>query len=902
MKRVTCLALCMHAMMAYAICRYVPAQYPTIQSAIDAAADLDTVLVSEGIYNEDIDFLGKVITVSSIFHIDNDPIHIANTIISGTGTTSVVKFIGQETQDALLKGLTIRGGNHPSGGGLYIVSSSPTIRNCVIHSNTGQQAGGVLLFNSNSRLINLTICNNLGRGLRVIGYQHPEINSCIIYNNGAEMALTSSTTISYCDLEIATAGVGNISTDPLLLDPTDNNYALQANSPCVNSGSPYLPAEFDGTRADMGAICHPNNAQSVYADITASETDVVCTGQYSIDFGSSIITFNCEASGLTWDFGDGGTSPLANPSHSFAAGGNYDISLLVNTASQNYLFIEPSFITIYNDISNFVPAELHASESPYYIGMEQVLHHNLAIEPGVEIFFGSGVNFTVMGTTTALGTEEAPISFQVFPGEDIAGALCFASACTFSYCNFAHYTSLSLYSLDQVLNIDHCRFEHAFSEALKLQTQANLTNSVISNCTNTGLLVQQGARIENCTISYSNDELVYLEDNYDQNEVYAVEFIDCVLTKNNTSDFNLYIGQGHTVSLSGCTIADGSIGILVNGDSRVVVSDCEIIDSSQSGIYAGETAILAVSYCDINGTVCGVEMNNPALAEICNNFLHNNYTGIKLTGSYDNEVSIQGNLICDNSDNGIMLLNSSPLISYNTIVSNRQEVNIAGDGIFYMEESAPHIVSNLIHDHAFDIRAMYPDPAYIPSAYCNVLQYPLPNGIADGGANIIADPMFLPGSGYHLSPNSPAIDSADPNPVYYDLLQNDIWGGVRVYDGDNNGSAIIDRGCNEYCPTAVEDETAVPAAEFTLEVYPNPMQDELKLRCTAKDNTLPYTIAIYNIRGQKLGELSEHAIKGNKQLSWNGRDGEGRTLATGIYIIQVKGKGFAVTRKITLIR
>ena len=45
--------------------RRVPAEYPTIQSAIVAAAEGDTVLVSPGTYTEAIDFLGKAIVVTS---------------------------------------------------------------------------------------------------------------------------------------------------------------------------------------------------------------------------------------------------------------------------------------------------------------------------------------------------------------------------------------------------------------------------------------------------------------------------------------------------------------------------------------------------------------------------------------------------------------------------------------------------------------------------------------------------------------------------------------------------------------------------------------------------------------------------------------------------------------------
>jgi hypothetical protein len=44
---------------------HVPADQPTIQKAINVAANGDTVLVAPGTYVENIDFSGKVITVVS---------------------------------------------------------------------------------------------------------------------------------------------------------------------------------------------------------------------------------------------------------------------------------------------------------------------------------------------------------------------------------------------------------------------------------------------------------------------------------------------------------------------------------------------------------------------------------------------------------------------------------------------------------------------------------------------------------------------------------------------------------------------------------------------------------------------------------------------------------------------
>src|SRR5258708_36117955 len=81
----------------------VPANYPTIQSAINAANSGDTVLVDPGTYVENINFNGKAITVTS----SNGPV---TTIIDGNHNGTVVTFNHSETAAAVLSGFTIRNG------------------------------------------------------------------------------------------------------------------------------------------------------------------------------------------------------------------------------------------------------------------------------------------------------------------------------------------------------------------------------------------------------------------------------------------------------------------------------------------------------------------------------------------------------------------------------------------------------------------------------------------------------------------------------------------------------------------------------------------------------------------------------------------------------------------------
>ena len=68
----------------------VPTNYPTIQSAINAANNGDTVLVSPGTYVENINFNGKAITVTS----SSGPV---TTIIDGNHNGTVVTFNHSET-------------------------------------------------------------------------------------------------------------------------------------------------------------------------------------------------------------------------------------------------------------------------------------------------------------------------------------------------------------------------------------------------------------------------------------------------------------------------------------------------------------------------------------------------------------------------------------------------------------------------------------------------------------------------------------------------------------------------------------------------------------------------------------------------------------------------------------
>ncbi len=129
---------------------HVPADYATIQAAINAAQDGDTVIVADGVYtgtgNRDIDFLGKAITVRSV----RGPAHCT---IDCQGSDEHPRrgfhFHSLEQASSVLDGFTIRNGYAPhesgchySGGGILCRDgSNPTIRNCILVDNVAPPFG-----------------------------------------------------------------------------------------------------------------------------------------------------------------------------------------------------------------------------------------------------------------------------------------------------------------------------------------------------------------------------------------------------------------------------------------------------------------------------------------------------------------------------------------------------------------------------------------------------------------------------------------------------------------------------------------------------------------------------------------------------------------------------------------
>jgi len=189
---------------------YVPDDYPLIQDAIAAAHDGDTVIVRAGTYVENLDFLGKAITVRS-------EQGAGRTIIDGSRKSSVVSFQTDEDAASVLDGFTITNGAGSDGGGVRCSYSSPTIRNnrirrnsaggswpasgggifcdrCspviennIIMDNIADEGGGICMFDSSPSIRNISVVGNSsswkGGGILVHELCYPTFDNCTVAAN-----------------------------------------------------------------------------------------------------------------------------------------------------------------------------------------------------------------------------------------------------------------------------------------------------------------------------------------------------------------------------------------------------------------------------------------------------------------------------------------------------------------------------------------------------------------------------------------------------------------------------------------------------------------------------------------------------------------------------------------------
>lgn len=287
---------------------FVPQEYPTINQAIEAAQPDDEIIVSPGLYEEDINGTNRATirsvmgpthtTISGIIYIPYSPSRFEGFTISGYAENKegIITQLGSSLRLVnchiivsealvppgepwrclaaadladveLLRCILVNETYCIVGGAAYFTMCSRVkIENCVFLDNTASVRGGAICATDNSDLVikNCVFFNNTSpRGGAIYSdYYDQNIRNCIFLGNSATNsngAVIEGGIQPYLPLveyncfwqndgalvSECTWGFGNILSDPIFVDPEQHDYHLGDCSPCIDSGDPEDSFEYE---------------------------------------------------------------------------------------------------------------------------------------------------------------------------------------------------------------------------------------------------------------------------------------------------------------------------------------------------------------------------------------------------------------------------------------------------------------------------------------------------------------------------------------------------------------------------------------------------------------------------------------------------------------------------------
>jgi hypothetical protein len=802
-----CLAVFLFSSIVMGNTIHVPADYATIQAAINASVNGDTIIVSSGTYFGNINFNEKNIILTSTN--SEDPVVVASTIIDGNANGSAVKFSGTETSACVLRGFTITNGMSysptNSGGGIYGCGTQATIANCTISGNkiwcdlegSYPSGGGLSYCNGiidNCIIINNEACHGDGGGLfhcdgmitncLIAGNEatwgaglddcNGTIINCTIVDNNSTLAygglsdcngtitnciiwqniipLYRCSIPSYSCIQNWTGGTGNISSNPLFADP---NNLLDY----------HLKSQYG--RWDTN--------QWVYDEVTSPCID---TGDPNSDWKEEL-----------WPHGGrinmgayGGTpqaSMSANPVGNIADLNHDDAVDLDDLAlfCQDWLHIEYLLDTDLNrngavDIADFaVFAQQWLWENEAVLSLSRTLYLPVGFidegNPDPETLtvsnLGMGIlNWEIDTTGKPDWLTMAPTSGSLDSNEsesitlsvDIAGLADGLYSYSFDVLdpatqNSRQTISLHLFMTDIIGDI--------FYVPVDFPTIQKAINAVATGNT---IVVLPGTYTENITLN-SGTILVGSA---------SVTFIN----GNQAGSVITAAGCERNTLLNGFTITNGNAdkgGGMYIDDSRPTIRNCIFSNNTAQqggGIFFDTSSNYAVSPLVTN---C-MFINNSA--DSGGGITDYNCAPILTNCTFSGNVAaIFGGAIADITGMKIQ----------NCILWGNTAAYVPATNEIYASTCTPQIYNSNI------------------TGCCNANGQWILSPSWDYGGNIDQNPLFVDPnnpnqSDYHLQSLSPCIDAGTNTPIE-GLPAADLDGIARIYDGDNDGHAVVDMGAYE---------------------------------------------------------------------------------------------------------